>query len=287
MQVLADYIHNDGLKFGIYLTPGIPRQAVLLNTPIQGTSYHAQDIVKWTPATPTITAISATNPAVITTSAAHGLSSSESVMVNITSSNSSPSINGIYPETYIDTTHFSIPVAVTTAGTAGTYSTPFTEYNYNQGVMYRIDFTKPGAQEYYNSLANRFASWGVDYVKFDGVRTINGTDTGNAPDVQAMSKALQQTGRPIVLDDTQGSQQVGIAANDSAVGLCDGVLPGHRVWGRLWWSDILVERAESFPGYQRFHRLDAVCALRGSGLSHGLRLHRGRRRPSGGRPDDH
>jgi alpha-galactosidase len=29
MKVLADYIHSKGLKFGIYLTPGIPKQAVV------------------------------------------------------------------------------------------------------------------------------------------------------------------------------------------------------------------------------------------------------------------
>lgn len=137
MKVLADYIHSKGLKFGIYLTPGIPRQAVVQNTPIEGTPYHADDIVL----------------------------------------------------------------------------TPyFTEYNYNQGVMYRIDFSKPGAQEYYNSVANRFASWGVDYLKFDGIRNYTSpTSQGNVPDIIAMSKALQQTGRPIVFDTTQGNQAVGIA----------------------------------------------------------------------------
>jgi hypothetical protein len=87
----------------------------------------------------------------------------------------------------------------------------FTEYNYNQGVMYRIDFSKPGAQEYYNSVANRFASWGVDYLKFDGIRTITSSSQGNAPDIIAMSKALQQTGRPIVFDTTQGNQDIAIA----------------------------------------------------------------------------
>jgi hypothetical protein len=137
MKVLADYIHSKGLKFGIYLTPGIPRQAVLQNTPIEGTSYRADDIVL----------------------------------------------------------------------------TPyFTEYNYNQGVMYRIDFSKPAAQEYYNSIANRFASWGVDYLKFDGIRNYTSpTSQGNVPDIIAMSKALQQTGRPIVFDTTQGNQAIGIA----------------------------------------------------------------------------
>jgi hypothetical protein len=41
---LADYIHSKGLKFGIHLMRGIPRQAVAGNTPILGTNYRAGDI---------------------------------------------------------------------------------------------------------------------------------------------------------------------------------------------------------------------------------------------------
>jgi alpha-galactosidase len=35
---LADYVHRQGLKFGLHLMRGIPRQAVAENTPIKGTS---------------------------------------------------------------------------------------------------------------------------------------------------------------------------------------------------------------------------------------------------------
>lgn len=41
---LAEYVHSKGLKFGIHLLRGIPRQAVEANTPILGTDYHAADI---------------------------------------------------------------------------------------------------------------------------------------------------------------------------------------------------------------------------------------------------
>lgn len=41
---LSRYIHGLGLKFGIYLNPGIPVAAVTQNTPIAGTTYHARDI---------------------------------------------------------------------------------------------------------------------------------------------------------------------------------------------------------------------------------------------------
>ncbi len=42
---LADYIHAKGLKFGIHILRGIPRQAVAQNSPIFGSSVHAADIV--------------------------------------------------------------------------------------------------------------------------------------------------------------------------------------------------------------------------------------------------
>ncbi|HEU5471968.1 MAG TPA: RICIN domain-containing protein [Actinophytocola sp.] len=41
---LADYIHAQGLKFGVHLMRGIPRQAVADNVPILGTSFRANQI---------------------------------------------------------------------------------------------------------------------------------------------------------------------------------------------------------------------------------------------------
>jgi hypothetical protein len=41
---LAAYVHAKGLKFGIHIMRGIPRQAVEQNLPILGTSYRATDI---------------------------------------------------------------------------------------------------------------------------------------------------------------------------------------------------------------------------------------------------
>jgi len=40
---LADWVHQQGLKFGIHIVRGIPRQAVEKNLPIAGTDYHATD----------------------------------------------------------------------------------------------------------------------------------------------------------------------------------------------------------------------------------------------------
>jgi alpha-galactosidase len=40
---LADYVHGLGLKFGIHIIRGIPREAVAMNLPIADSPYHAQD----------------------------------------------------------------------------------------------------------------------------------------------------------------------------------------------------------------------------------------------------
>ncbi len=40
---LADWVHAQGLKFGIHIVRGIPRQVVKDNLPIVGTGFHAQD----------------------------------------------------------------------------------------------------------------------------------------------------------------------------------------------------------------------------------------------------
>jgi hypothetical protein len=117
IQVVANYVHSLGLKFGLYVTPGISDQAVAQNSPIEGTSDTADGI-------------------------ADGAS----------------------------------------------------ENNYNCGGMQGISYSAPGAQAFINSWADELASWGVDYVKLDGV------GAGDIPDVQAWSTALQQTGRPIHLE---------------------------------------------------------------------------------------
>lgn len=42
---VAEYVHSKGLKFGIHIMRGIPRQAVEQNCPILGSKYTARDIV--------------------------------------------------------------------------------------------------------------------------------------------------------------------------------------------------------------------------------------------------
>ena len=112
-----------GMKFGIYVTPGISSQAVRRNTSIEGTPYTAGQIA----------------------------------------------------------------------------NASVKESNYNCKGMVRIDYRKPGAQEFIDSWVKMLSAWGIDYIKIDGIKN------SNAPDVEAWSKAIRKNGRPIVLDVTQGS----------------------------------------------------------------------------------
>jgi alpha-galactosidase len=57
--------------------------------------------------------------------------------------------------------------------------------------FYGVDMSKPGAQEYYNSVFKLFAEWGLDFVKAD--------DMINTAEIEGMSKAARSSGRDIVL----------------------------------------------------------------------------------------
>ncbi|MDE2182396.1 MAG: glycoside hydrolase family 27 protein [Alphaproteobacteria bacterium] len=43
LKPLADWVHDHGLKFGIHVVRGIPKEAVERNTPIAGSGFHAAD----------------------------------------------------------------------------------------------------------------------------------------------------------------------------------------------------------------------------------------------------
>jgi len=119
---LADYIHGKGLKFGIHIMRGIPRQAVERNLPIKGTSYHAADIgdkengCRWNP------------------------------------------------------------------------------------DMWGVDTTRPGSQAYYDSIADLYASWGVDFIKADDM----GSHLYQPAEMKALSQAIRKTGKPMVLSISPG-----------------------------------------------------------------------------------
>lgn len=122
---LGDYIHSLGLKFGIHILRGIPKQAVRQNTAILGTEYTAAQIAD---------------------------------------------IGSIC------------------------------DWN---GDMCGVDMTRNGAQEYYDSLFEMYAQWGVDLVKVDDIAR-----PYHKSEVEAINKAILKTGRNIVLSLSPGAAPV-------------------------------------------------------------------------------
>lgn len=130
---IAEKIHDMGLKFGIHIMRGIPRQAIHKNTKIKGTEVNARDI-------------------------AH----------------------------------------------------PFSLCPWNTD-MYGVDPNQRGAQEYYDSLFELYASWGVDYVKVDDICVnwlIPSKPYSTKLEVELIRRAIDRCGRPIVLSLSPGPAQI-------------------------------------------------------------------------------
>lgn len=118
---LADYVHRKGLKFGIHILRGIPRQAVARDLPVFGTKLHASQIAD---------------------------------------------------------------------------ATSICKWNTD---MYGVDMSKPGAQQYYDSIVALYASWGVDFIKADDMIRPYHLD-----EIEALHKAILRSGRQIVLSLSPG-----------------------------------------------------------------------------------
>jgi len=70
---------------------------------------------------------------------------------------------------------------------------------------------KPGAQEYYNSIIELYASWGVDFLKMDDL-----SKPYHTSEIEMIRKAIDRCGRPIVLSMSPGATPIGQAAHASA-----------------------------------------------------------------------
>jgi len=117
---LADQIHAMGLKFGIHMMRGVPRQAAHQGLPILGTEYTCRDIA------------------------------TERVC----------------------------------------------RWNFD---MYGVNPAHPAALAWYQSQAQLWASWGVDYVKVDDICT-----PYHEEECELLREALDSTGRPIALSLSPG-----------------------------------------------------------------------------------
>lgn len=133
---LAEYVHSLGLKFGIHIMRGIPRQAVHSNTAIKGTDKTARQIAK---------------------------------------------------------------------------TASICQWNTD---MYGVNPEKEGAKEYYDSLFELYASWGVDFIKIDDIcRELPHEES----ELVMISDSLKNCGRdmifslspgPAVLDKSELYKQV-------------------------------------------------------------------------------
>ena len=126
LKPLGGYIHSKGLKFGLHIMRGIPRQAIEANTPVKNSQVKAADIAN-------------------------------------------------LPDTCVW-----------------------------YGGLTGVNMTKTGAQEYYNSLFELYAEWGVDYIKVDDI-----VFPYHADEIEAVRKAIDNCGRPIVLSLSPGPAAIG------------------------------------------------------------------------------
>jgi len=72
------------------------------------------------------------------------------------------------------------------------------------GGLAGVNMTKSGSQEYYNSLFELYAEWGVDYIKVDDI-----SFPYHADEIEAVHKAIGNCGRPIVLSLSPGPAFIG------------------------------------------------------------------------------
>ena len=97
----------------------------------------------------------------------------------------------------------------------GTDMTAKDIYNTNMlctwlGDMYTVDASKEGAQEYYNSVMQLYASWGIDFIKIDDLSRPYHKD-----EIELIRSAIDQCGRPIILSTSPGETPIEFAGHVS------------------------------------------------------------------------
>ena len=110
--------------------------------------------------------------------------------------------------------------------------------------MYGVDVTKPGGQAYYDSIVKLYASWGADFIKADDMFGF-GPGGDHSSEIAALSKAIQKSGRPIVLSlspgtrDTEKAEFIGKHAQM------------WRISNDLW--DRWVDVKRQFPNFTKWN----------------------------------
>ena len=114
--------------------------------------------------------------------------------------------------------------------------------------MYTVLPEKPGAQEYYNSLFELYASWGLDFVKIDDLSS----PIYFEGEIDMIRKAIDRTGRKIVLSTSPGETPIAHA---------DHVQKNANMWrtvGDFW--DSWQQLKEHFEVFERWNKWRAYGA---------------------------
>lgn len=85
--------------------------------------------------------------------------------------------------------------------TADEIADPYSICNWNPD-MYGVRPDKPESQQYYNSLMNLYAEWGVDFVKCDDICRMDAESSKQ--EIIMLHKSIQQCGRDIALSLSPG-----------------------------------------------------------------------------------
>jgi alpha-galactosidase len=107
--------------------------------------------------------------------------------------------------------------------------------------MYTILADREGAQEYYNSIFELYASWGVDFVKVDDLSS----PIYHQAEVEMIRKAIERTGRKIVLSTSPG---------ETPIAHSDHVKQNANMWrtvGDFW--DSWRQLKEHFAVFKRWN----------------------------------
>lgn len=90
--------------------------------------------------------------------------------------------------------------------TADKIANPYSISKWNPD-MYGVDYKKPGSQEYYDSIFELYAKWGIDFVKVDDICNTNfypDNPYSAEKEIEMINKAIEKCGRNIVLSLSPG-----------------------------------------------------------------------------------
>jgi len=107
---------------------------------------------------------------------------------------------------------------------------------------YTVVADRPGAQEYYNSLFDLYASWGVDFIKIDDLSRPYHKD-----EIELIRKAIDGCGRPIVLSTSPGPTPVAEAEHVKEHANMWRMV--DDVWDHWWYIPHLLEVCQGWYPY--------------------------------------